>query len=81
MSTCTVGETKNNLSAIIDSLVSGREQSHIIKNRKKPVAVILPIEGPKVARKPFGYGRAERKDVDWEAFDAIDAEIAEEFGL
>lgn len=81
MSTCTVGETKNNLSAILEALASGREKSHVIRNRRKPVAVILPIDEPQTARKPFGYGRDERKAVDWEAFDAMDAEIAEEFGL
>ena len=81
MSTLTIAETKNNLSAILESLQSGKEKSHVIRNRKKPVAMILPIDESKPTRKPFGYGRDERKAVDWAAFDAMDAEIAEEFGL
>lgn len=81
MSSLTIAETKNNLSSILESLQSGAEESHIIKNRKKPVAVILPIEEPGATRKPFGYGKAKRKAVDWDAFDAMDSEIAEEFGL
>ena len=81
MSTLTIAETKNNLSAILGALQSGKEKSHIIRNRKKPIAVILPIEEPALSRKPFGYGKDARKAVDWAAFDAMDAEIAEEFGL
>ena len=81
MSSCTVAETKNNLSAILAALASGAEREHVIKNRDVPVAVILPYgKRPGSARK-FGFAQGDGKAVDWDAFDAMDTEIAETFGV
>ncbi len=81
MSSSTIAETKNGLSAILAALASGAEREHIVKNRDVPVAVILPYsKRPDVPRR-FGFAKDDGKVVDWEAFDAMDAEIAEEFGV
>ena len=81
MSSSTIAETKNNLSAILAALANGSEREHIIKNRNIPVAVIVPYgNGTGTARK-FGFAKGDGKVVDWEAFDAMDDEIAKEFGL
>ena len=81
MSSCTVAETKNSLSAILAALASGAEREHVIKNRDVPVAVILPYyKRPESARK-FGFAQDDGKVVDWDAFDAMDDEVAEMFGV
>ena len=81
MSTCSVAETKNNLSAILADLSSGAEVEHIIEKRGKPVAVIHAYTPkPRPVRK-FGFAKGRGKAVDWDAFNALDEEIAREFGL
>ena len=81
MSSCTIAETKNSLSAILAALASGAEREHIIKNRDIPVAVIVPYGRRPDAARRFGFAKNDGKAVDWTAFDAMDEEIAEEFGL
>ena len=80
MSSCTIAETKNGLSAILAALASGAEREHIIKNRDVPVAIILPYGKRPAAARAFGFAKDDGKSIDWDAFDAMDAEIAEEFG-
>lgn len=81
MSSCTIAETKNGLSAILAALASGAEREHIIKNRDVPVAIIIPYgRRPESARR-FGFAKDDGKRIDWEAFDAMDAEVAEMFGV
>lgn len=81
MSSCTIAETKNGLSAILADLASGAEREHIIKNRDVPVAVIVPYGKRPGAPRRFGFAKDDGKVVDWEAFDAMNAEIAEDFGV
>ena len=81
MSSCSIAETKNGLSAILAALASGAEREHIIKNRDVPVAVIVPYSQRPSESRRFGFAKDDGKVVDWEAFDAMDAEIAEEFGV
>lgn len=81
MSSCTIAETKNSLSSILAALASGAEREHIIKNRNVPVAVILPYGGGIAAERRFGFAKEDGKDIDWEAFDAMDDDIADMFGV
>lgn len=81
MSSCTIAETKNKLSAILAALESGEEREHIIKNRNVPVAVIVPYGNRPGGTRQFGYSKDDGKDIDWDAFDEMDAEIAEGFGV
>ena len=80
MSSSTIAETKNGLSAILAALASGAEREHVIKNRNVPVAVIVPYGKSSTSARRFGFAKGDGKAVDWDAFDAMDAEIAEEFG-
>ena len=80
MSSCSIAETKNNLSAILAALADGREREHIIKNRNTPIAVITPYAAKDAPARHFGFARDKEKAIDWDAFDAMDAEIAEMFG-
>lgn len=81
MSSCTIAETKNNLSAILAALASGEEREHIIKDREVPVAVILPYAASVTHPRPFGFARDDGRDIDWDTFNAMDEEIASMFGL
>ena len=81
MSSCTVAETKNTLSAILAALASGAEREHVIKNRDVPVAVIIPYGKRPASARRFGFAQGDGKAVDWDAFDAMDAEVAEMFGV
>ena len=81
MSSSSVAETKNGLSAILAALASGTEQEHVIKNRGVPVAVITPFRAQSAQGDQFGFLKNDGLEVDWEAFDAMDEEIAKEWGL
>ena len=80
MSSCTIAETKNNLSSILAALANGVEREHIIKNRNVPVAVITPYAAKAEPARQFGFAKDDGMVVDWDAFDALDDEIADMFG-
>ena len=80
MSSASVAETKNNLSAILASLASGAEREHIIKNRDVPVATITAYSSSS-GKRLFGFAKDDEWEIDWDVFDAMDAEIADEFGV
>ena len=81
MSSCSVAETKNNLSAILAALASGVEREHVIKNRDTPVAVIMPYGTRLESKRQFGFAKNDGNSIDWEAFDAMDSDIADMFGV
>ena len=81
MSTCSVVETKNNLSAILADLSSGAETKHVIEKHGKPVAVITAYKPRSRPIRGFGFAKGRGKTVDWGAFDTMDEEIAREFGI
>lgn len=80
MSSSSIAETKSNFSAVLAALVNGVEREHVIKNRNTPVAVIVPYGRRPGVERQFGFAGKDGKAVDWDAFDAMDAEIAEMFG-
>ena len=81
MSSASIAETKNNLSSIIASLADGSSREHVIKNRNTPVALIIPYAPRHEHARQFGFAKDSFAPIDWEAFDAMDAEIAEDFGV
>ena len=80
MSSSSIAETKSNFSSILASLADGVEREHVIKNRNTPVAIIVPYGSRGEAPRHFGFAKDAAKPVDWDAFDAMDADIAEMFG-
>ena len=81
MSEAALRETKDNLSAYIDAILTGKEPYHTITKRSRPVARIVPIEQGQDVSKRLGLCKDDpRFAIDDEAFDAMDAEIAEMFG-
>ena len=81
MSSSSIAETKNNLSAILAALESGSEAEHVIKKRDVPVAVIVAYHARPHQHRTFGFAKEDGKAIDWKAFDAMDDEIAEMFGV
>lgn len=81
MAEVTIGQARDNLSAIIAELVNGTVDEYIIKNRSTPVVRMTRIEPENLEPRPFGLAKDDPLLLDDEAFDALDAEIAAEFGV
>lgn len=74
-------ELKNNLSAILQDVESGKTDRVVVKRYGKPVAQIVPYEPEeKDVSKRIGLYEGMEIVTDWDAFDAMDEEIAEMFG-
>ena len=82
MEEMTIGQARDGFSALIARLLDGSVSECIIKNRSKPVARIVPITPVvQATKRPFGIASACPFLTDDDGFDALDAEIAEDFGL
>ncbi len=82
MEEMTIGQARDGFSALIARLLDGSISECVIKNRSKPVARIVPITPEaKAAKRVFGIASACPFLTDDDGFDALDAEIAEDFGL
>lgn len=72
-----IHEAKTRLSQLIEAVESGAEAEIIIARNGKPAVRLVPIA---VERKPRVLGRAKGKfTFDYEAFQALDAEVLEMF--
>lgn len=74
-------ELKNNLSAILQDVESGKTERVVVKRYGKPVAQIVPYE-PEERDVSKRIGLYEGKEIvkDWKEFDAMDDEITHMFG-
>lgn len=81
MREATIGYAKDHLSALIKSLEDGDETEIVILNRSTPVARLLPCPKVPPREKIFGMYADDPGVLDWEAFDAMDDEIADMFGV
>lgn len=73
-------EAKNNLSSLVRSVESGELDRVVIERYGKPVVQIVPYQ-PVDSGKRIGLFDGTCAVSSWEAFDAMDDEIAEEFGV
>lgn len=72
-----IHEAKTHLSKLIEAVESGAEAEIIIARNGKPAVRLVPIAAPK---KPRILGRAKGKfTFDFDAFQALDAEVLEMF--
>lgn len=80
MSCMTIAKTRDNLSSIVSSIERGEISEHLIKNRDRVVAKIVPLvstEGPRVL---IGIAKDDPEfQIDDELFDALDDEVSEMF--
>ena len=81
MSTATIAATRNHLSSIVAELVNHDLSEHIILNRNRPVAKIVPITDTFDTGKRIGVCKNEPLQIDDTAFDEADDAIASLFGL
>ena len=81
MAELTIGEARNGFSALISDLISGKANEHIIKRRDVAVAKIVPVDRRESASRQFGMFKDRPLLLDDGVFDALDVEIAEEFGV
>lgn len=81
MSEATIYETRNNLSAVVDDLLSGVTREHIIKRRDTPVARIVPIQPAVDVTKRIGAFKDNPSLLDDELFDELDMQVADLFGI
>ena len=76
----TIAKTRDSLSSIVAGIEQGSISEHLIRNRDRIVARILPVEPDVDVSKRIGVSKDDPLLVDDDAFDAADAEIAEMFG-
>ena len=81
MAELTIGEARNSFSALVADLLSGKASEHIIKKRDVAVAKIVPVDKKDAGSRQFGMFKDRPLLLDDGLFDALDAEIAEEFGV
>ena len=82
MKEMTIGQARDSFSSLIANLLSGAVSEYVVKNRDTPVVRIIPYASqPERSARPFGVARNNPLLLDDAAFDALDAEIAEEFGV
>ena len=77
MTSVNMHEAKTNLSKLVEALVSGAEQEIVISRNGKPAARMVPIE-PVPAKRKLGFAKG-RIEFDYEAFQALDAEVTRLF--
>lgn len=69
-------EAKSRLSQLVEAIESGEKREIMIARNGKPVAMLVPIP----AKRPVRLGLARGKYVfDYDAFQAMDAEVTELF--
>lgn len=73
MPTVNMHDAKTNLSKLVEALVSGTEREVVIARNGKPAVRMVPVEP---VRAPRRLGLAKGKfDFDYDAFQALDAEV------
>ena len=80
MAEMTIGQARDSFSALIAQISSGEVGEHVIKNRDVPVARIVPYHAPEDASRRIGISKDRPLVLDDDLFDALDDEIAKEFG-
>lgn len=67
-------EAKNSLSRLVEAVESGAEAEVILARNGKPAAKIVPLDAPGKKRR-LGLLAGKYPPMDFEAFQAMDAEI------
>jgi prevent-host-death family protein len=71
-------EAKTSLSKLVEAVESGAESEIIIARNGRPAAKLVPIAVLKKKRE-LGLARGKYPPLDYDAFQAMDAEIAAMF--
>jgi prevent-host-death family protein len=68
-------EAKTSLSKLVEAVESGAEEEIIIARNGKPAARLVPIEAVPKRKRRLGLLAGKYPPMDFEAFQAMDAEI------
>ncbi len=71
-------EAKTSLSKLVEAVESGAEEEIIIARNGKPAARLVPISKPEKKLR-LGLARGKYPPLDYEKFQALDAEVAAMF--
>ena len=74
MTTVNMLEAKTSLSKLVEAVENGSEEEIIIARNGKPAARLVPIGAPK-RKIRLGLAAGKYPPLDYEAFQAMDAEI------
>ena len=80
MSSATIAQTRDGFSRIVGQLERGELAEHVVMNRNRPVARIVPAEPAPDASRRIGLMKGKWDAFDYEGFQALDAEVAELMG-
>lgn len=81
MTTVNMLEAKTRLSQLVSAVESGAENEIIIARDGKPAARLVPIAANEKPPRRLGLLQGQFPDMSLEAFNALDDEIAELFGV
>ena len=75
MTTVNMLEAKTQLSRLVEAVESGAEAEIIISRNGKPAAKLVPLDTAPAKRRRLGLLEGKYPPMDFEAFQAMDAEI------
>ncbi|TKT81134.1 type II toxin-antitoxin system prevent-host-death family antitoxin [Aquamicrobium sp. LC103] len=75
MTTVNMLEAKTSLSRLVEAVESGAEEEIIIARNGKPAAKLVPLDVGAKKKRRLGLARDKYPPLDFEAFQAMDAEI------
>ena len=81
MRTVNMLDAKTNLSKLVSDVESGAETEVIIARNGRPAARIVPISEARTTRRRLGLMAGRFPPMELEDFNALDAEVAELFGI
>lgn len=75
MPTVNMLEAKTSLSRLVEAVESGAEKEIIIARNGKPAAKLVPLDAAPQKKRCLGQLAGKYPPMDFEAFQAMDAEI------
>ncbi len=72
-------EAKTTLSKLVEAVESGAEKEIIIARNGKPAAKLVPLDAVPARKLRLGLARGKYPPLDYEKFQALDAEVAAMF--
>lgn len=79
MTTVNMLEAKTSLSKLVEAVESGAESEIIIARNGKPAAKLVPLAVQPTKKRQLGLAAGKYPPLDYEAFQALDAEIEKMF--
>lgn len=79
MTTVNMLEAKTQLSRLVEAVESGVEAEIIIARNGKPAAKLVPLDAAPKKKLRLGLARGKYPPLDFEAFQALDADVARMF--